>query len=81
MKITTYYDPTPIPLRCFDWRAYYDPEGPIGYGRTELEALADLMEQTEEMESEKWDKLFPPPAKGGVYMDAAVARELPESPK
>ena len=30
-------------------------------------------------------KRFPPtkplPAKGGVYMDAAVARELPESPK
>lgn len=33
----------PIPVRSFDYCAYYDAEsGPYGYGATEADALADL---------------------------------------
>jgi hypothetical protein len=45
MKIITHYDPPPIPLRNCDWTAVtddYEPGQPIGYGRTEEEAIADL---------------------------------------
>lgn len=57
MKITTTYDPPPIPLRQFDWQAIdadaYDGEKDskkrqIGYGATEQAAIADLMEQLED---------------------------------
>lgn len=53
MKIRTDYDPKPIPGRQFDWSAIdddtYDGEGcPIGYGRTEQEAIDDLKQQIEE---------------------------------
>lgn len=37
----------PIPIREFDWCAWYDGEeelGHYGYGRTEAEAIADLEE-------------------------------------
>ena len=54
MKIETSYDPKPIPIRRFDWVAVdsetYDgapdsaTRNQIGYGRTEAEAIADLME-------------------------------------
>lgn len=40
----------PIPLRQFDWEAVmdnYEPGCPIGYGRTEQEAIDDLLEQIE----------------------------------
>ena len=52
-RIVTNYDPKPIPIRGFDWSAVddatYDGEGcPIGYGATEAEAVADLLEQLEE---------------------------------
>jgi hypothetical protein len=43
----------PIPLRNYDWEAYrdeWDLRDPIGYGATEEEAIADLLEQ--EMERE-----------------------------
>lgn len=55
MKISTRYDPKPIPIRDFDWSAVddatYDGEGcPIGHGRTEAEAIADLMGQIEDQE-------------------------------
>jgi hypothetical protein len=44
--IVTKYDPPPIPLRRFDWYAYdddsYEPGMPVGFGRTEAEAIADL---------------------------------------
>lgn len=46
--IQTHYIFPPIPLRQFDWTAYRDPEGPAGYGRTEQEAIADLLEQEDE---------------------------------
>lgn len=43
----------PIPDRRFDWSAVHDEEydgegSPIGYGRTEKEAIDDLMEQLDE---------------------------------
>ena len=41
------YDPKPIPMRGFDWSAAtdnYEGGDPIGYGRTETEAIADLYE-------------------------------------
>ena len=53
MKIKTSFDYPPIPIRNFDWSAWddetYDGEGcPMGHGKTEQEAIADLLEQTEE---------------------------------
>lgn len=54
MKIVTSYWQPPIPLRQFDWSAYdadtYDgapdsgTRGQIGYGKTEQEAIADLID-------------------------------------
>ena len=54
MKIQTTYDPKPIPLRQFDWYAIdsstYDgaPDSTtrhqIGFGRTEAEAVQNLLE-------------------------------------
>ena len=52
MKIKTEFVYPPIPDRRFDWSAVnddtYDAGCPIGYGRTEQEAIDDLMEQLEE---------------------------------
>ena len=61
MKIRTSFDYPPIPVRNFDWSAIdedtYDVDcdqdgyfstSPVGHGRTEAEAIADLMEQLEE---------------------------------
>jgi hypothetical protein len=60
MKIVTDYWAKPIPMRQFDWTATtddYDADcdedgyfsnHPVGYGRTEAEAIADLMAQIEE---------------------------------
>lgn len=51
MTITTHYWMKPIPMRQFDWEAIssnYDPGDPIGYGATEQEAIADLLEQMED---------------------------------
>ena len=42
------YDPPPIPLRQFDWKALrdgYEPGMPVGYGATEEAAITDLLEQ------------------------------------
>lgn len=56
--IQTYYDPPPIPMRHFDWSAIdrntYDGaedsanRHQIGWGRTEQEAIADLLEQLDD---------------------------------
>ena len=50
-KILTRYDPKPIPLRDFDWEAWRDggDEREVGHGRSEAEAIADLLhdEQSE----------------------------------
>jgi hypothetical protein len=48
VNIVTFYSPPPIPIRGFDWVATFeDYEGgePIGYGETEEEARASLLEQ------------------------------------
>lgn len=55
MKIRTQYEPPPIPMRQFDWSAVdadtYDGaedsknRNQIGFGHTEKEAIADLMEK------------------------------------
>jgi len=50
-KIITRHVYPPIPLRSFDWCAYRDGQeelGGYGYGRTEQEAVADLLFQEEE---------------------------------
>jgi len=41
----------PIPDRRFDWSAVtdnYEPDCPIGYGRTEQEAIDDLLKQMDD---------------------------------
>lgn len=46
--------PKPIPLRQFDWSATaedYEPGDPVGYGKTEAEAVNDLFEQYMEKEA------------------------------
>lgn len=54
MKIKTYYDPPPIPVRRFDWCAYDDDTysgdagQPLGWGETEAEAVSDLLSQIDE---------------------------------
>lgn len=51
MRILTSHWMKPIPDRSFDWEATTedydgaDHGDPIGYGRTEAEAVADLREQ------------------------------------
>ena len=47
-KITTSHDCPPIPVRDYDWSASredWDEGDLIGYGRTEQEAIDDLVEQ------------------------------------
>lgn len=47
-KIVTEFWAKPIPLRHFDWAAHYDdPEGPVGWGATEQEAIIELTENYE----------------------------------
>ena len=54
MNIKTTHVYPPIPIRDFDWSAIdadtYDEGSPIGTGKTEAEAIADLMQQIEEAE-------------------------------
>jgi len=50
MKVVCHYDPPPIPIRRFDWTAidadtYDGPGSPIGHGRTEADARADLEQE------------------------------------
>jgi hypothetical protein len=51
MRIITYKLSPPIPIRQFDWRAFYEGAEEMqeyGYGSTEEAAIADLLENTEE---------------------------------
>lgn len=53
MKIRTEYVYPPIPIRAFDWSAvdddtYDGPGCPVGWGYTEEQAIADLLEQIED---------------------------------
>jgi hypothetical protein len=46
-KIVTSHVYPPIPVRNFDWSAYYEGDeeaGQYGYGATEAEAIADFIE-------------------------------------
>ena len=46
-KILTKYDPPPIPGNDHDWTAWvdgYEEDGLAGWGKTEQEAIDDLME-------------------------------------
>lgn len=53
--IRTAYDPPPIGARDCDWMAWDDRHNPddadyrVGYGATEAEAVADLMQQMEDL--------------------------------
>ena len=56
-KIVTTYVYPPIPIREFDWQAHFDGDEPndngsmlAGHGRTEQEAISDLIEQHSETE-------------------------------
>ena len=55
IKLKTEYVYPPIPIRSMDWSAIddstYEPGSPIGTGRTEQEAIEDLIDQLVEMES------------------------------
>ena len=47
-KIITSYECPPIPVREYDWsasRENWDLDEPIGYGRTEQDAIDDLIEK------------------------------------
>jgi len=49
-RIVTEHLYPPIPVRTMDWCAFFDGEeelGRYGYGRTEAEAVADLLDQVE----------------------------------
>ena len=50
-KIHTFYEFPPIPIRTFDFGAVadgYEPGAPIGWGETEADAIADLLEQLDD---------------------------------
>lgn len=53
-KIVTRHEFPPIPIRSFDWTAHYDghEEGDYGFGRTEQEAINDLVENCEAPEGD-----------------------------
>jgi len=54
-KILTHYEYPPIPIRTMDWSAVrdgYEPGCPIGRGRTEEEAIQDLLD--EEFDNDEW---------------------------
>ena len=58
MRIRTEFVYPPIPYRNSDWSAvddstYDGPGSAIGWGATEAEAIADLLEQLEEREADK----------------------------
>lgn len=72
MKIDTVFVNPPIGDRNCDWQATmddYEPGCPIGRGRTESEAIEDLMEQMGEKTcphcgSEEYDTYWTSPAVG-----------------
>lgn len=50
-KIITSYDYPPIPIRDYDWSAIredYEPGDLVGTGRTEQDAIDDLVRQENE---------------------------------
>jgi len=59
--IRTSYSPKPIGIRNFDWEAVdyetLDCDSLVGHGSTEAEAIADLVEQMEELEAQVIDAI------------------------
>ena len=55
--IQTHHIHPPIPVRQYDWCAYRDPERLTGYGATEKEAIADLLEEERREAEELLDSL------------------------
>ena len=50
MIIRTKYEPPSIPIRIWDWRAWYEELGedsPTGWGETEAEAVQDLKDNSD----------------------------------
>ena len=46
LRVKTNFVNPPIPIRQLDWAAWFDnfgEEGPCGHGKTEQEAIANLM--------------------------------------
>lgn len=46
----------PIPIRTYDWAAYFDgseEDGPCGHGKTQMDALYDLLWQIVSAEEER----------------------------
>ena len=55
LEIITSYEPKPIPFKGFDWiaiREDHEESGAMGYGATEDEAIADLLEWEEVLDGE-----------------------------
>ena len=55
MQIRTEYVFPPIPIRDFDWFAYIveqAEDGLRGWGKTQIDAICNLLEQIEEGEDE-----------------------------
>ncbi len=50
MTIVSSFINPPIPIRTCDWCAYLDgeEEGKVGWGRKQLDAINDLLEQLDE---------------------------------
>lgn len=61
MQIRTFYAPPPIPMRQYDWTAYdadeYEPGHPVGYGRTEQEAIDDFHRRLAEWKEDRGNPL------------------------
>ncbi len=56
-KIVTAWVQPPIPDRRYDWQAHFDDDEPndaghmlVGHGRTEQDAIADLIQSADEAE-------------------------------
>ena len=50
MIIRTKYEPPSIPIRIWDWRAWYEELGedsPTGWGETQAEAVKDLKDNSD----------------------------------
>ena len=57
LEIVTSHITPPIPNRIFDWQAVrgdWDLDDPIGNGRTELEAIKELLELEDEVFNNWW---------------------------
>lgn len=60
--LTTHHVYPPIPDRRFDWAAYRDPEGAVGRGPTEADAIRDFLQNEDPMYDEPhWTDDAPSP--------------------